>query len=80
VEIERRNLRTARTAHAKELESRTELEQLLRKGVDDVKMEVHRRRKDQRIRTKKPELTLADREKVMKFLVSQERVLTDPCT
>jgi hypothetical protein len=76
VEIERKNLRAARTAQSKELESRTELEQLLRKCVDDVKLEIHRRRSDQRTRSKEPELTSADREKIIEVLLSQERVLT----
>eukprot|EP00359_Climacostomum_virens_P008042 CAMPEP_0204915924 /NCGR_PEP_ID=MMETSP1397-20131031/13836_1 /ASSEMBLY_ACC=CAM_ASM_000891 /TAXON_ID=49980 /ORGANISM="Climacostomum Climacostomum virens, Strain Stock W-24" /LENGTH=432 /DNA_ID=CAMNT_0052088185 /DNA_START=1 /DNA_END=1299 /DNA_ORIENTATION=+ len=76
VELERKNLRAARTAHAKELESRTELEQLLRKCVDDVKQEIQRRRNEQRLRTKDPDLTPADREKIIEVLLSQERVLT----
>lgn len=76
IELERKNLRAARTAHAKELESRTELEQLLRKCVDDVKQEIQRRRNEQRVRSKDAELSPADREKIIEVLLSQERVLT----
>jgi regulator of replication initiation timing len=76
IELERKNLRAARTAHAKELESRTELEQLLRRCVDDVKQEIQRRRTEQRQRSRDQELTAADREKIIEVLLSQERVLT----
>ena len=40
LEVERRNLRAVRAAHAKDLESRTELEALLRACVQDVKHEI----------------------------------------
>ena len=39
LEVERRNLRAVRAAHAKDLQSRTELEALLRACVDDVRKE-----------------------------------------
>ena len=40
LEVELRNLRAVRSAHAKDLESRTELEALLRACVQDVKHEI----------------------------------------
>ena len=40
LEVERRNLRAVRAAHAQDLESRTELEALLRACVQDVKHEI----------------------------------------
>merc|ERR1711998_108047 len=43
LEIERRNLRTVRTAHVTELANRTELEAFLRQCIEDVKKEISRR-------------------------------------
>ncbi len=40
LDVERRNLRAVRAAHAKDLQSRTELESLLRACVDDVRKEL----------------------------------------
>ena len=40
LDVERRNLRAVRAAHAKDLQSRTELETLLRACVDDVRKEI----------------------------------------
>jgi hypothetical protein len=40
LDVERRNLRAVRGAHAKDLQSRTELEALLRACVDDVRKEI----------------------------------------
>ena len=40
LEVERRNLRAVRAAHAKDLQSRTELESLLRACVGDVRKEI----------------------------------------
>jgi len=44
LEIERRNVRTVRTAHVNELANRTELEAFLRQCIEDVKKEISRRR------------------------------------
>jgi len=40
LDVERKNLRAVRAAHAKDLQSRTELEVLLRACVDDVRKEL----------------------------------------
>lgn len=40
LEIERRNLRKSRAAYAKEIQSRTELEELLRQCVNEAKEEL----------------------------------------
>ena len=40
LDVERRNLRAVRAAHAKDLQSRSELETLLRACVDDVRKEI----------------------------------------
>ena len=72
---ERRNLRSVRQAHAKELESRTELEGLLRACVDDVRKDISSQR------AAPPEaarggMAASDRERVLELLLSQERVVT----
>ena len=41
LEIERKNLKKGRTQYAREIQNRTELEELLRKCVDQVKEEIH---------------------------------------
>jgi hypothetical protein len=75
VEIERKKLRAAQTALAKELESRTELEKLFRRCVEDVRQEIHHRRSETRLRCKVTDTTLADREKLIEALLSHERAL-----
>jgi len=82
LEIERRNLRQVRTAHVAELEHRTELEAFLRQCIDDVKVEIGRRRNEMNTvlgseheATALLEFSAADRERVMELLLSQERVI-----
>lgn len=82
LEIERRNLRQVRTAHVAELEQRTELEAFLRQCIDDVKVEIGRRRTEMNTvlgaeneSTALHEFSAADRERVMELLLSQERVI-----
>ncbi|CAG9312263.1 unnamed protein product [Blepharisma stoltei] len=74
LELERKNLRAARTAYARELESKRELETLIRQCVDDVKSHITKKRAEQRI--KGPDSSPDDIEKVIEVLLSQERVLT----
>ena len=87
LEVERRNLRAVRAAHARDLESRTELEALLRACVQDVKHEIGLQRQaglpaqqqdsaraGQEISV--GELGVQERERVMELLLSQERVVT----
>ena len=91
LEVERRNLRAVRAAHARDLESRTELEALLRACVQDVKHEIGLQRQQSAggkggsfgasAASKHREVGLGDfgpqeRERVMELLLSQERVVT----
>jgi len=76
LEIEKRNLMEARTVLSKELEAKTELENLLRQCVEDVKAEITRRRVEQKASIREPEISPQDREKIIEVLLSQERVLT----
>merc|ERR1712166_1532577 len=82
LEIERRNLRTVRTAHVSELANRTELEAFLRQCIEDVKVEINRRRAEMNTvltidnqAAGLLEFSAADRERVMELLLSQERVI-----
>ena len=76
LEIEKKNLMDARTALSTELEGKTELENLLRQCVEDVKAEITRRRVEQKASVREPEISPQDREKIIEVLLSQERVLT----
>lgn len=73
-EIEKKNLRAARTAYSRELQKKADLERILRESVEDVKIEINRRRTELRIRdnASQPE----EIEKIIEVLLSQERVLT----
>ena len=91
LEIERRNVRTVRTAHINELANRTELEAFLRQCIDDVKSEITRRRGEMFASMNRAKggagsmsaedgialggFSAADRERVMELLLSQERVI-----
>jgi len=90
LEIERRNLRTVRTAHVTELANRTELEAFLRQCIEDVKKEISRRRAEMMANMNRSkhgggastveeislgDFSAADRERVMELLLSQERVI-----
>ena len=48
IDQEKANLRAIKTSYANELHSRTELENLLRQCVEDVKTEITHRRSDLR--------------------------------
>ena len=74
LDLERNNLRAARTAYARELQSKTELEQILRQCVEDVKQEIINRKSEMRLY--KSELAEEEQEKILEVLFSQERVLT----
>ena len=88
LDVERRNLRAVRGAHAKDLQSRTELETLLRACVDDVRKEVATQRGGASSPGKVPgvpgssrtvgveDLGPKERERVLELLLSQERVVT----
>jgi hypothetical protein len=83
-------LREIKTVYSKEIESKTQLEQLLRQWVDDVKAEINKKRSESKVayyvnkrgnssmsKTRKmKDLTQDEREKVIEVLLSQERVLT----
>ena len=49
IDLERINLRQVKTMYTKEIETRMELEQLLRKCVDDVKAEINSKRAENRV-------------------------------
>lgn len=49
ISVEQGNVREVKTMYAKEIESRLELEQLLRKCVDDVKAEITAKRAENRV-------------------------------
>ena len=74
LELERKNLRAAKTAYARELEARKELETLLRDCVDDVKTDISKKRSEQRTRHSDEEVQ--EIENIIEVLLSQERVLT----
>jgi hypothetical protein len=74
IELEQKNTRAARTAYARELEAKKELESLLRACVDDVKSHISKKRSEQRMHLS--EKSVDDMEKVIEILLSQERVLT----
>ena len=91
LEVELRNLRAVRSAHAKDLESRTKLEALLRACVQDVKHEIGLQRQaasgvvasgsGARAAREVREVGIGEfgpqeRERVMELLLSQERVVT----
>ena len=90
LDVERRNLRAVRSAHAKDLQSRTELETLLRACVDDVRKEVGAQRASASSSPSKlgagpagssarsvgvEDLGPKERERVLELLLSQERVV-----
>jgi len=87
INIEQANIRQVKTMYTKEIETRLELEQLLRKCVDDVKAEINAKRAENRVLMHSSSLkkrggvdnaglTQEDREKIIEVLLSQERVLT----
>jgi len=76
LDTERRNLRSVRQAHAKELESRTELEGLLRACVDDVRKDIASQRAAGPEGGPRANMAASDRERVLELLLSQERVVT----
>ena len=64
-----------RQAHGKELESRTELEGLLRACVDDVRKDISSQRAAGADGARGG-MSAPDRERVLELLLSQERVVT----
>jgi hypothetical protein len=84
LEVERRNVRAVRAAHAKDLQTRTELEGLLRACSDDVRREIALHRatgkgarpgSSQGREVAVAAMSAADRERVLELLLSQERVV-----
>lgn len=77
LEVERKKLRGVRNSYAKEIASRTELENMLRKTVTDVKDEIKESRtRNTRRGLQEIELTVQDRERIIETLLSQETVLS----
>ena len=88
LEEERRLLRMMKTMSAQEIETKNQLEKILRLCVDDVKAEISKKRSEnkssyyargkrgkQELREEQ-NLTAQEREKIIEVLMSQERVLT----
>ena len=89
LEFERKNLKTVRTQYQGEMQHKTELEDMLKEWVNQVKEEIVKRNKDPKIsavnniqkKGKKVnsindiEFTQQDRERVIELLLSQEKVL-----
>lgn len=88
---ERKSLQQVRQNYAQELSSRTEMELLLRKSVEDVRKEIARRRIEAsamagsdlvKLYSRNPgaipvdDFTQEDRERAVELLLSQERVVT----
>ena len=73
LETERKNLKNVRNAYARELQNKTELEQILRQCVDEVKAEIIQELPENK--KKNVQLTPQDREKIIELMLSQERVL-----
>ncbi|OMJ78876.1 hypothetical protein SteCoe_21230 [Stentor coeruleus] len=71
---ERKNLKNVRNAYARELQNKTELEQILRQCVDEVKTEKTQDLPESK--RKGIQLTPQDREKIVELMLSQERVLS----
>ena len=88
LDVERRNLRAVRAAHSKDLQSRSELETLLRACVEDVRKEVAAVRANAASPTRGApvgsptrgvgveDLGPKERERVLELLLSQERVVS----
>lgn len=74
LELERKNLRAAKTAYSRELEAKRELETLLKDCVDDVKVDINKKKMEQRTKGTGEETLEID--KIIEVLLSQERVLT----
>lgn len=74
LETERKNLKNVRNAYARELQNKTELEQILRQCVDEVKSELTQGMSE--YKKKNLVLSAQDREKIIELMLSQERVLS----
>ena len=66
LELERRNLKAVRSSYSKEIQNKTELEQILRKCVDEVMAKY----------VVTEELDSHQREEVIEMMLSQERVIS----
>ena len=73
LDTERKNLKNIRNAYARDLQNRTELEQILRQCADEVKSEITQESPDNKKKT--VQLTSQDREKIIEMLLSKETVL-----
>lgn len=73
IEVERRNLKHVRTAYAKELQNKTELEQMLKQCSDEVRSQNIRKTG---MKGKQSALTAEDREKIIEMMLSQDKVLS----
>ena len=88
LEEERRLLRLMKTMSAAEIESRNNLEKILRMCVEDIKAEMIKKRSENKAcyyargnrgkieLREEQNLSAGDREKILSVLASQERVLT----
>ena len=81
LEIERRNLRAARTAYSRELEHKTELEKLLRNCIEDIRGEIGKKKGARRGETEEDRKLIVDRllttEEVLRQLYDRTFPLSD---
>lgn len=84
LEGEKKKLNQARMMYAREVQSKTELSELLAKCAEEVKMEVANQRNTEKsfnaankkkAQSEKVEFNREQREKIVEMLLSQERVL-----
>jgi hypothetical protein len=73
IEVVRKGLKKVRNDYATEIQCKTEIEQILRECVEEVKSEIQTTRRNQKDSVS---LTIQEREKIMEKMLSQERVLS----
>lgn len=73
IEVIRKGLKKVRNDYATEIQCKTEIEQILRDCVEEVKSEIQTSRRSQK---DSDALTVQEREKIVEKMLSQERVLS----
>lgn len=73
IDVVRKGLKKVRNDYAAELQYKTEIEQILRDSVEEVKSEIQTTRRNHKDSI---QLTTQEREKIIEKMLSQERVLT----
>lgn len=73
IEVVRKGLKKVRNDYATEIQCKTEIEQILRECVEEVKSEIQTTRRNQK---DSAALTVQERERIVEKMLSQERVLS----